>query len=264
MAINVDKAFENLFGFAVVDSDTGTQKFYLTSGSGAPTGSAAPVNTWYFRQDDNTLWYKFGSLNSEWRQIRANDITSVAAAGTPPGTDVETRLNAISDEYVPFDPSGLPNFLGTETNVEDALDTLGNQTLASQTNFQEFEDNAQDNTTSNGWVTATTFTTEAVADGRYYVGVASNVGQSDKEKKFGFRVQSRDGTSGGWSTINPLDVEETVGSDETFKLLSGFGFHDHDNGDGVFQIRIQFGQTDDGGTARIKNNKVIAYKVADI
>lgn len=127
MAINVDKAFENENGYSITDS-TGNEVFYITSGSGDPSGVAAPVNSWYFRTDTQTIYYKFDAGNNDWRQIRANDITSVASAGTPPGTDIEARLNAIAAQYVPFDNTGL-RFNATDT--KDALVELRNETVLS-------------------------------------------------------------------------------------------------------------------------------------
>jgi len=76
MAINIDKAHEfDEDGFAISDDD-GNVLFYVTTGSGAPSGPA-PINTWYFRQDTNVIYYKFGALDTDWRQLRAADITAV-------------------------------------------------------------------------------------------------------------------------------------------------------------------------------------------
>lgn len=73
MAINVDKAFDIDENGVGLRDDNGNYIFYVTSGSGAPSGSA-PVNSWYFRQDTRTIYYKFGALDTDWRQIEANDI----------------------------------------------------------------------------------------------------------------------------------------------------------------------------------------------
>ena len=74
MAINIDKAYEiSEDGFAFSD-DNGAVLFYIATGSGDPTGSSAPINTWYFRQDTRIMYYKYGSGNNEWRQLCADDI----------------------------------------------------------------------------------------------------------------------------------------------------------------------------------------------
>lgn len=137
----------------------------------------------------------------------------------------------------------------------------GTAAFADATELQEFASLPQQSTTTNGWRTFATFTTDPVSDGQWEIRTSFNIGQSDKEKQVGFRLQARDGTSGSWGTLDSLDTRETVGSDNTFTLRSGFGFFTHNNGDGVFQIRVQFGQTDDGGTGRLENVTVVAQLV---
>lgn len=75
MTVDVSKAFEvDQAGIALSDGN-GNVVGYFTVGTGSPQGSPAPVNTWYFRQDTQTMWYKFGAADSDWRQTRAEDIT---------------------------------------------------------------------------------------------------------------------------------------------------------------------------------------------
>lgn len=82
MAIDVNKALEiPNYGVAASDDD-GNVQFYFCSGTGAPTG-AAPVNSWYFRIDTLTLYYKYGLLDTDWRQLRAADITAMDAQMNP-------------------------------------------------------------------------------------------------------------------------------------------------------------------------------------
>lgn len=81
MSINVDKAFETTENGVLLTDADGNQKLYLTSGVGAPSGPA-PINSWYFREDTQTLYYKYGALVTDWRQVRGNDI----AVGTPGNT----------------------------------------------------------------------------------------------------------------------------------------------------------------------------------
>ena len=126
--------------------------------------------------------------------------------------------------------------------------------------FEEFTDLSQDNTTNNNWRTTFQDTSQVNDPGLYYIGVSVQGTNSDKEKQFGFRVQARSGTSGSWATQAPLNVLETVGQDGAFKIISGFAIYNHLVSD-VIQFRIQHGQTDEGGTSRQKNKKVIIYKV---
>ena len=94
MAINVDKAHElSENGLAVSDS-SGNILFYITSGSGDPTGSAAPVNTWYFRTDNRLIYYKFGAGDNDWRQIQAADIFALDQDSLP--TTVQALLTEIA------------------------------------------------------------------------------------------------------------------------------------------------------------------------
>jgi hypothetical protein len=74
MSINIEDAFEVTETGVVLSDDSGTRTLYLTAVSADPTGTDAPVNTWVFRQDTNTLYYKFGAGLNDWRQVRADDI----------------------------------------------------------------------------------------------------------------------------------------------------------------------------------------------
>lgn len=74
MTIDSDKSFDvGSAGIGIKDQD-GQFKLYLTSGSGLPTGSPAPVNTLYIDEDTQLIYWKFGAGNNDWRQIRAQDI----------------------------------------------------------------------------------------------------------------------------------------------------------------------------------------------
>ena len=137
----------------------------------------------------------------------------------------------------------------------------GTASFAEATSFDEFFDDTQKNTTSNGWVTYDTFTTAEIKDaGLYYLGWSVAIGQSDKEKRVGIRVRFR--PTGG-SFANVSDFRETVGFDNTFTLHSGFKIVTL-NIDNTVDIRVQWGQTDDGGTGRLKDVNIIFYRVGDL
>jgi hypothetical protein len=89
MAINFDKAYEVENG--IILSRDGA---YLIGGNTDPTGSDAPVGTWYLRLDTKTLWYKYDTGVNDWRQISADDITALDTSVTPnvPST-VQALLN---------------------------------------------------------------------------------------------------------------------------------------------------------------------------
>jgi len=93
LSINSEKAFDvDQDGVAVRDAN-GLILFYLTTGTGDPTGSPAPQNTWYFRQDTRIIYYKFGVGNDDWRQLRAEDIYATDPSLNP--TTVAAELTRI-------------------------------------------------------------------------------------------------------------------------------------------------------------------------
>ena len=96
MAINVDDAHELSENGLAFSDDNGNVKAYITSDNGSPVGSAAPVNSWYFQQDAQLLWYKFGAGNNDWRQIRANDIAFLATTGISQNNVYDAILNHIA------------------------------------------------------------------------------------------------------------------------------------------------------------------------
>jgi len=94
MAINIDRASETSEnGYAITDND-GNVLFYLAVGNGDPVGSPAPINTWFFRQDSQLLYYKFGAGNNDWRQMRAEDIYALDQNSNP--TTVQAILSAVA------------------------------------------------------------------------------------------------------------------------------------------------------------------------
>lgn len=69
MTIDFDNAFEIDNG--IILSRDGA---YFTGGVADPTGSDAPLGTWYIKTDDITIWRKFGAGVNDWRQLSAQDI----------------------------------------------------------------------------------------------------------------------------------------------------------------------------------------------
>ena len=137
----------------------------------------------------------------------------------------------------------------------------GTASFAESTTFDEFFDSTQKNTTSNGWVTYDTFQTpEEKEAGLYYLGWSLAIGQSDKEKRVGIRIRYRPVGSG---FTNASDFRETVGFDGTFTLHSGFKIVEIST-DAFVDLRVQWGQTDDGGTGLIKDVNLIFYRVGDL
>lgn len=150
-------------------------------------------------------------------------------------------------ESVPFDPTGT-NFDSQTDNVRDALIELqeGNVDIE----FNSYIDENSQSTTSNGWVTRTGFpyTSPTLNPATYIVSWSIVVCQTDKEKEVGTRVQTRLGTSGGWSTEVGTEIRNAVSTDDGCDTRTSF-FTFVIPTASVFQLRYQFGQTDDGGTA---------------
>lgn len=160
-----------------------------------------------------------------------------------------------------FDPTNS-DFDSNITDVQTALEQISNLDLKTLTEFEAFASAGLESTTSNGWVTKTgyPFTTVTKTAGFYIIDHTVQCGQSDKEKNIGHRVQWRQGTSGTW--IDLLDIRDAVGVDNAFQVRTGFNVVELTS-DGVFQVRIQFGQTDEGGTGRIKEANIKIGKVSD-
>jgi hypothetical protein len=161
----------------------------------------------------------------------------------------------------PFDITGT-TYPPSVLTVGDALRNITSISIDALTEFEAFESDAEESTTSNRWVTKSgyPYTTITKSAGDYVINFTAQVGQSDKEKTVGSRVQFRLGTSGTWITIK--DIRDAVSTDDAFQLRTGF-FIITLPVDGVFQVRQQFGQTDDGGTGKIKEANITIGKVAE-
>lgn len=130
------------------------------------------------------------------------------------------------------------------------------------TEFEAFVSDNNQSTTSNGWVTKSGFpyTTDVKSAGEYIIDFTAEVGQTDKEKAVGFRVQWRSGTSGTWITLS--DTRNAVSVDDQYALRTGFRQITLAV-DTEFQVRLQWGQTDDGGSGLIRNAGIKVGKVAE-
>jgi len=138
---------------------------------------------------------------------------------------------------------------------------LGSASFAESTAFDEFFNDTQQSTTSNGWVTYDTFTTpEAKEPGIYRLDWAVEMGQSKKQKRVGLLIEAREGTSGAFTEF--YDERVALGDDNIFTGVTFFKVFEIVSED-VFQIRVRFGQTSDGGTGRIRNVNIVLFKVGE-
>ena len=91
MAINNDEAFDIDDNGITLRNNEGDVVMYLTSGSGSPVGSQAPVNTWFFRQDTQIFYKKFASGINDWRPYDGTDL---------PFSDPEFTSTNINDALI--------------------------------------------------------------------------------------------------------------------------------------------------------------------
>lgn len=74
MAIDVNESHEiTEFGLAFTD-DNGNVIAYVTSGTGSPVGTAAPVPTIYI-ENNGDVWRKFGTDNADWQKLAKYDFS---------------------------------------------------------------------------------------------------------------------------------------------------------------------------------------------
>jgi hypothetical protein len=152
-------------------------------------------------------------------------------------------------ESVPFDNE---NNDFEADNVQDAIEEAFEEAAGA---FEELEVQPEFTTTTNGWTTMAgwpqTFSSRE-AGKKFLLNYTAKVGQSDKEKQVGSRVQWRSGTSGGWTTLPGSTAKDGVSSDDEYQLRTSFNTVTPTSTD-VVQVRWQIGQTDDGGTGKIRN-----------
>jgi len=148
------------------------------------------------------------------------------------------------------------------TNVQDAIEEAKEDAAGS---FESLDEQSQSSTTSNGWKTMggwpQTFPTSREAGAPFLLNYTANVGQRDKEKAVGSRVQWRV-VGGSWTTVQGSDIRNGVSEDDQFELRTGFNIITPGS-TGQIQVRWQFGQTDNGGTGRIKNAVITISNIVE-
>ena len=139
----------------------------------------------------------------------------------------------------------------------------GDASFADATQYESFFNDTGDQDSDNGWNVIEVFTTEnQIEVGRWSVEGIFKAGQTDKEKRFAVQIQTREGTSGGWSQIERVDT--SVGFDDEVKNIA-FDFPlDITTGGSVRQFRTRIGQTDDGGEYIFEEVFLKFYRVGDI
>ena len=170
--------------------------------------------------------------------------------------DVKVTQVASSTPYDNED-SGVP-----QEDVQEVIDAILDGSIGLSATFEAFESVGIQSTTSNGWITKSgyPYTTTTKTAGDYVIDYSAQIGQSDKEKVVGYQVQWRPGTTGTWLEL--VDVRDGLSIDDGYQLRTGFDIITLPS-DGVFQVRVRWGQTDEGGTGRIQRAAIKISKVSN-
>lgn len=170
------------------------------------------------------------------------------------------------------DPTGTPAPINTWVFAQ-STQIIYKKVGPLDTDWEEFKPTAQSiqilfyfsstkkNTTSNRWVQNHFVTTPTLLAGDYQLDLTALISQTIKQRQVGYNVQWRIGTSGSWTDI--IKVFEGVAVADSFVPRTAFTKITIPT-DSVIQIRDRFGQTDDGGTGKIKDSGFRLTKIEDI
>jgi hypothetical protein len=161
---------------------------------------------------------------------------------------------------IPFDNS-TNSFISTD--VQSALLEASQPPIQTLTEFEAFSSQNLQSTTSIALQVKTNFpyTTTSKTAGLYVIDFTKQVTNSDKQKRIVTVVDWRIGTTGAYTTL--AEINEGVSFDEAWQLRSGFNIITLPT-DNVFQVRIRWSATVDGGTARIRFASIKLGKVSSI
>lgn len=242
MAIIEDSSTEVENGVTVVAQDSGDIGPFYTGGPSSPVGLDLSVNTFYVQNTGSRciVWQKFGAGVNDWVIFPASDIS--------------------------FDPTGLVNLEPTDINVQLAVARLGSQSLVDLTRNQGFFFDTPQSTTSNGWPDINLFQTDIalpVIVGRYQIAGVILGGQSDKEKIFGYRIRSRETGTTAYTTRFQYETL-TVGSDNAIVPIPFNVVFDIPVEQAQHEFLLEFGNTNDGGSALFEEINFSFQRVGDI
>ena len=138
--------------------------------------------------------------------------------------------------------------------------------FAESTSYDEFSSEPEQTTTSNGWVEAARFTVLEERDaGIFDIQWSMKATQTKGGRDFGIQISFREGDdtdANAWVVINSIS-DLQVPSDNASILYTGFKNQHLDN-DAMYQIRVEFGQTVNGGTAKLSGINVVTFRVGDL
>lgn len=176
------------------------------------------------------------------------------------GTELEFNEELSLDaDKVYFDPSTTDLIA---ENIQAAIEEMmsGNIPVESITEFEAFSSPSSETTTSNNWVTKSgyPYTTDIKSAGSYVVNYTAQIGNSANNSEVGFRVQWREGITGTW--LDVVDIRRQIARANDVNLTTAFSIVELTTPT-EFQIRIQWGQTDSGGTGFISEANIMIGKV---
>jgi hypothetical protein len=231
MSINIDGSFEaGESGIAIVDFD-GNVKAYFCSGTGAPVGSPAPVNTWFFATDTNLLYYKFASGDNDWRQIRADDIA--------------------------FDVSALslksPDLVGL-TQTYEVVAALSQRVFGKEYGYTGFNPTFQ--TTSADFVPALTVSRTLPIGINHQIRVGWSYYSSNSAANTSNETQIA--ANGSQLVLNPV----SGGVENFFSNFREFTFAGTVGNGGVLTMTLDLRRTAGNGNARVRQSSLEIWRVS--
>ena len=142
----------------------------------------------------------------------------------------------------------------------------GVASFAEATSYDSFQQSPANSTTSNGWVEVAKFEAkEAVIDGIYSVQWSMEAAQSKGGRNMGIQISVRPGNdadANAWTIIN-TNAGLQVPSDNARMQYSGFVEVDLLTED-LYQVRVEYGQTTNGGTQTLEEIDVVVFRVGDL
>lgn len=193
-----------------------------------------------------------GGPNGFGHTVAGSQVAAlVSGSGSPLGN--QAPLSTIYQDY-----TNGNLWLKTGAGVNDWT-KVATSNIGGSFEFESFFEAPRSTTTSNGWVNKLSVTTSSRDGGKYYVGWAMEYSQTDKEKRVGTRVRINYGS--GW--VKLMDARNGVSVEDAWDIRSGFFVIDSlPAAPGGYGIEVDFGQTDDGGTAKVRNVGVIIYRIS--
>lgn len=199
---------------------------------------------------DFFLWYGSADGGDLDAYITSGDIVVNDGTSDLSATDGRQYLYFTWSEAIQYDNSDTE--LDAD-NVKESLDELANRTFEDAAEFDYWEEESESSTTSNGWVTKLSETTESLSGGEYLVSWSWETNISSKNRVVGARI-SIDGTEYG---------ESITGQTQTNNYEESSGFKKLTLAAGTHTILIEYGYTVNGGTGRIRRVRASIMKVGD-